>query len=407
MVVLGALAAVMSAASVRSQVNSTPAQNFARIERGRYLAVVADCGACHDSPGGKTPFGGGRPLETPFGIVAAPNITPDRETGIGAWTDDQFDQAVRAGRLPDGSRMYPAMPYPYYTRMTKEDVLAIRGYLRTINPVRNSVTANQLPYPFRIRSVMAFWDWLYFKEGPFRADPSRSAAWNRGAYLAEGPAHCGACHTPKTSLGGDKGGAEFQGYSLQGWFAPDITNDSSRGLSAWSQRDIVEYLKKGHNRFAGASGPMAEEVGDSSSKMSANDLEAIATYFKSRTGQPAQTRQVSTQAPEMRAGAAIYEDLCSGCHKFDGTGVPYLIPSLVNSPAVAAREPTTVIRVVLHGADTVATREEPTAPQMPAYGWQLTDAQVAAVATYVRNSWHHAAAAVSDDDVRKLRRLSD
>ena len=382
-------------------------QDFAQIERGRYLVLVADCGACHTDPRRNKPFAGGRPIQTPFGTLLAANITPDPETGIGGWTDEQFDAAVRRGESPDGSRLYPAMPYPYYTRMSGDDVRAIRAYLNTVEPVNNPVHSNQLPFPFSIRATLRLWDALYFKPGPFRPDPKKSVVWNRGAYLTEGPAHCAACHTPKTVLGGDKPRQPLQGYALQGWFAPNITNDTARGLSAWSTADIVDYLKKGHNRFAAASGPMGEEVADSSSKMTEGDLQAIAIYLKDRPGQSGASRPIRSDDPLMQAGAAIYKDLCSACHKADGTGVPYLIPSLAMSPAVAASEPTTLLQVVLRGAESVATEEEPTAPAMPAYGWQLSDVQVAAVTTYVRNSWNHRASAVTEKEVRRARKVMD
>ena len=378
-------------------------ENFAIIERGRYLTVAADCAACHTDPHQSTAFAGGRPIETPFGVVLAANITPDRDTGIGGWTDGQFDAAVREGKLPDGKRLYPAMPYPYYTKMTQEDVLAIRAYLNTLPPIRNDVDSNQLPFPFSIRSAMWFWDALYFSAGAFKADPARSDIWNRGAYLVEGPGHCGACHTPKTFLGGDKTRLQFQGYSIQGWFAPNITNDEAHGLGSWSSVDVAEFMKKGHNRIAGASGPMGEEVADSSSRMTEADLNAIATYLKARPGQTLAARSVAVNDPMMVAGAAIYQDLCSACHRGDGHGVPYLIPDLATSSTVASREPTTLIRVVLRGAQTVATKDEPTGPAMPSFGWQLTDAQVAAVATYIRNSWGHAGPALTEGEVRKAR----
>ena len=173
-------------------------QDFAAVERGRYLANAADCGSCHTVPGSDHPFGGGRQIETPFGYLAAPNITPDRETGIGNWSDDEFDAAVRNGRSRNGARLYPAMPYPYYTKMSRQDVKDIRAYLDTIEPVHNAVRVNRLPFPLNIRASMIVWDKLYFTPGEFRPDASKSQEWNRGAYLVQGPAHCGACHTPKT-----------------------------------------------------------------------------------------------------------------------------------------------------------------------------------------------------------------
>ena len=378
------------------------AQDFAEIERGRYLTAAADCAACHDAPAG-APFSGGRPIETPFGVIVAPNLTPDAETGIGGWSDADFDAAVRAGKRRDGTLLYPAMPFPYYAKMSRADVHAIRSYLNTVAPVRHAVVANQLPFPFNIRTSMLVWDALYFEGGEFKADSAKSAAWNRGAYLVEGPGHCGACHTPKTLLGGDETSQALQGYAIQGWFAPNITNEERRGLGGWSVDDIVAYLRSGHNRIAAATGPMAEEVALSSSRMTEADLDGIATYLKNEPTRTDSVSPLSSTDPRMTAGAAIYRDACSGCHAIDGKGVPELFPALANSSAVRSDDPASLVRVILRGARSVATKDEPTAPAMPAFGWQLDDDQVAAVVTYIRNSWGSAAPAVSGDAVRKTR----
>ncbi|HEY6515207.1 MAG TPA: cytochrome c [Steroidobacteraceae bacterium] len=379
-------------------------QNFDLIQRGRYLVTLGDCTACHADPSrSDSPFGGGRAVATPFGSVVAPNISPDRQTGIGNWTGQQFDDAVRRGRRADGKRLYPAMPFPYFARMSAADVGAMWAYLNSLKPVHHAVVADRLPFPFSIRATMIFWDWLYYRRSAWRPAPGKSAAWNRGSYIVTGPGHCGACHTPKTFLGGDERSHVLQGYSLDGWFAPDLTGDPARGLAAWNSADIVGYLRTGHNRFEAASGPMAEEVKDSSSAMSAQDLAAIATYLKGQESTSEQLVALPPDNPLMVAGAAIYRDTCSGCHKIDGSGVPYLIPNLAGSAAVASREPTTLLRVILHGAASAATPEEPTAPQMPSYAWQLDDIQVAAVATYVRNSWGHAAGAVPEAAARAAR----
>ncbi|HEY6515753.1 MAG TPA: cytochrome c [Steroidobacteraceae bacterium] len=381
--------------------------SFDLIQRGRYLVTLGDCTACHADPTrSDSPFGGGRPVATPFGKIFAPNITPDRETGIGNWTAQQFDDAVRRGRRRDGKRLYPAMPFPYYARMSAADVGAIFAFLNTVAPMHHAVAADRLPFPFSIRANMIFWDWLYYRRGEWRPSPGRSAAWNRGSYIVLGAGHCGACHTPKTFLGGDEHSRDLQGYALDGWFAPDLTDDRAHGLAAWTTADIVGYLETGHNRFEAASGPMAEEVKDSSSGMSEQDLTAIATYLKGQESVPQRFTALSPDNPMMVAGAAIYRDTCSACHKIDGSGVPYLIPNLAGSAAVASRDPTTMLRVILHGAASVATRDEPTGPQMPSYAWQLDDVQVAAVATYVRNSWGHAAAAVSESAARAARHAS-
>lgn len=377
-------------------------QAFDRIAKGRYLTTLADCFACHTVPNAGRPFAGGRPIETPFGVITSPNITPDAETGIGAWSDEQFDNAVRKGVGPDGSRLYPAMPFPAYTKMTRDDVLAIRAYLATVEPVHQPVNANTLPFPFNIREAMRAWDALYFTEGEFQPDSHQSAAWNRGAYLVQGPGHCTSCHTPKSFLGGDKGNENLRGFNLQGWFAPDITADAHQGLGQWSEADIISYLKSGHNKMTAAIGPMAEEITNSTSQYSDSDLAAMATYLKSLPGRPDMT-PAKAEPAVMTAGEAIYRDQCSACHGIEGRGVAMLFPSLAQSSLAHASDPTSAIRLVLRGGRSVATKAEPTAPGMPAFSWQLDDAQVAAVLTYIRNAWQTAAAPVSPEAVGKAR----
>jgi mono/diheme cytochrome c family protein len=395
------LAAILLAPAVL-QAEPDP-QEFALIERGRYLTVAADCASCHTVPGNGRPFAGGRAIETPFGSLIAPNITPDRETGIGAWSDDEFDAAVRKGIRRNGSRLYPAMPYNAYTRMSRNDVLAIRAYLNTVTPIRNAVVANTLPFPFNVRPVMGVWDALYFTNGEYKPDSGKSAAWNRGAYLVNGPGHCGACHTPKTTLGGDTTAEFFRGGELQGWFAPNITNDAARGLGRWSSDDVVAYLKTGHNRISAATGPMAEVVSLSSSQLTDADLKAIATYLKSLAQVSDPPKALRPDDPAMVAGGAIYRDQCSACHALDGRGTPQLFPSVAESSVVQSASAETLIRLVLRGARSVATDSEPTASGMPSYGWQLDDAQVAAVLTYLRNNWGAAAEEVSPAEVSAVR----
>lgn len=386
---------------------ATDGQSFEQIARGRYLAAVGDCAACHTVPGGK-PYAGGRPLETPFGTLLAPNLTPDRETGIGAWSDDQFVDALRIGRGGRGQHLFPAMPYTYYTKMTRDDALAIRAYLATLEPVRNKVIANQLPFPFDIRLSLAVWNQLFFTPGTFEPIAGKSAGWNRGAYLVEGLAHCGMCHTEKNFLGGDKTSRSLQGGVLQGWFSPNLTGDPHVGIGGWSADDIVDYLQTGHNRFAAATGPMAEVVTDSTSQMSREDLAAMAAYLRDTPprGGSAPT-PVAGDDPTMRAGQAVYVANCSACHGADGAGIAGLFPPLKSSPSVLSVEPTSLIRVIIEGAQSVATDRAPTGASMPAFGWKLGDDEVAAVVTYIRNNWGNAAAAISAGDVKKSRqRLS-
>jgi len=396
-------AALLLVGTTASLAGDSDPQEFTQIERGRYLTVLSDCASCHTVLGSNQPFAGGRAIETPFGNIVAPNITPDPETGIGSWSDEQFDAAVRKGIARNGSHLYPAMPYNAYTKMSRDDVLAIRAYLNTLVPVRNAVEANTLPFPFNIRAAMNVWNALYFKEGDYQPNPRQSTEWNRGAFLVDGPGHCGACHTPKTALGGDKTGQYLEGAYLQGWSAPDITNDSRLGLGAWSKEDLVAYLKSGHNRVTAATGPMGEVVTLSTAFMTDPDLNAIATYLKSLPGKTDAPPAISASDPGMTAGAAIYRDQCSACHGLDGKGVAELFPSIADSSMVRSDDPTTSIRIVLRGARSVGTKAQPTASGMPSYGRQLDDDQVAAVLTYMRNNWGGAAWTVTPAQVSNVR----
>jgi mono/diheme cytochrome c family protein len=385
-------------------------QSFDQVERGRYLSIAGDCGACHTLPGSGHDLAGGRILETPFGNLLSPNITPDPVTGIGAWTDDEFVNAITKGTGRNGAHLFPAMPYTYYTRISRDDALAIRAYLNTLPPVYNMVRPDQLPFPLSVRENMAAWDRLFFKPGEFQPDPSKSAEWNRGAFLTEGLGHCGLCHTPKNELGGDERDRAMQGYALQGWFAADLTSDPRRGLGSWSVDDIATYLKTGHNKMTAATGLMAEEINDSTSKLTDADLRAIAVYLKDRPGDPANAVQKqdpsafpAPQSSIMTMGQQIYADECSGCHKTDGKGTPGLFPTLAGAPIVQQSDPASLLHVVLRGASGLGTSKAPTAAAMPAFAWVLNDDQVAAVVTYIRNSWGNSATSVTASDANKAR----
>jgi mono/diheme cytochrome c family protein len=394
------------AANVTRDEAAHNAQSYDEIARGRYLAILGDCAACHTDPGDK-PYAGGEAIDTPFGIVASANVTQDVETGIGSWSDDDFVSALRQGTGKDGIRLFPAMPYPYFAKMSRDDILAIRAYLDTLEPVHRTVKTDQLPFPFKFRFGMLFWNALFFDATPFEPVAGKSAEWNRGAYIVEGPGHCGACHTPKNILGGDKTGEAMQGATLQGWFASDLTGDKRSGLGAWSSEDIVDYLRSGRNAHAAATGTMAQVIADSTSQMRDDDLKAIATYLKDLPApHPAAAPAIAASDPAMKTGQAIYVDTCSACHGRDGMGVAKLFPPLKDSPTVQSPDPTTLGRVVLHGTQNVATATAPTGPSMPAFGWKLTDPQAAAVLTYIRNSWGNAAPAVSAGQMGKLRSRS-
>ena len=342
--------------------------------------------------------------QTPFGTLVGPNITPDPNAGIGAWTDDEFVAALHDGRGRGGIRLFPAMPYPAYTKMTREDALAIRAYLQTIEPAPDKIEPDQLPFPLSIRLNMAVWNALNFKPGRLEPEPSKSAEWNRGRYLVDALGHCGTCHTPKTSLGADNNSSYLQGAVLQGWFAPNITADSRKGIGGWPVEELVSYLKTGVNPDAIATGAMTEEIVHSSSNMTDDDLKAIAVYVKSlvpeRENVPA---ALATSDPRMVAGQAIYKDNCAACHTDAGAGIPGLFARLAGSHAVQSDNPTTLIRVVLKGSQGVGMPDAPTSPAMPSFGWRLNDVQVASVSTYIRNAWGNVAPAISSDQVDAIR----
>jgi mono/diheme cytochrome c family protein len=399
----GAIACIAALLGMSAPEAAADSQGFDEIARGRYLAIVGDCAPCHTAPGG-APYAGGRAIETPFGTLLGPNLTPDLETGIGAWSDDDFLNALQNGKGRGDELLYPAMPYTYYTKVTREDVLAIRAYLDTLEPVRNKVVANQLPFPLNSRENLVAWDALFFSPGRFQPVAGKSDEWNLGAYLVEGLGHCGVCHTPKNTLGGDKMDYRLQGGKLQGWFAPNLTGDTRTGLGSWSVDEVAAYLKTGHNASSAATGPMAEAITGSTSHMADVDLKAIAVYLKDlgpQNGTP--PKPIPAGDPMMRVGQAIYRDNCAACHTAEGTGIPQLFSALKSNPAVQSDDATNLIRIVLQGTQSVATDLVPTAAAMPAHGWKLSDEEVAAVITYIRNSWGNAAPLVTASDVESIR----
>ncbi len=372
----------------------------AKIERGRYLVTAADCEACHTASGG-APFAGGRAITTPFGTLYAPNITSDRETGIGSWSDDDLYAALHSGRGLGNTYLYPAFPYPYFTKMTREDVVAIRAFLAMLPPVGNVRRAARLWWPLKYRFLMTGWNLLYFDETTFRPDPAKDEVWNRGAYLVEALGHCGACHTPKTMLGGDRSDRALEGGLLDNWFAPNITDEPRVGLGGWSAEDIVEYLKTGHNAHSDAVGPMAEVIASSTSKLEARDLAAMARYLKDQKGTP--VAPVPPPPREiMAAGEKVY-DICAACHESDGTGQPRVYTSLRGNAGVQSIDPTTLVHLTLEGADGLPTERQPTPGYMPGYRDKLSDAEIAAVLTYIRNSWTNSAPAISASEVKTVR----
>jgi mono/diheme cytochrome c family protein len=391
-------AALPAALEAQQAPPPAPYAGSPQVSQGHILAIEGDCAGCHNRPGGQA-FSGGLPLASPFGTIYTANITPDRDTGIGNWTADQFWNAMHNGVRADGAKLYPAFPYPYFTHITRAESDALYAYFRTVPAVSYRPPANRLPFPLNIRALVGIWNALYFKP-----DNAPTTGPTPGQHLVQGLGHCGACHTPKTFLAGDKAGHALEGGKLDNWFAPAINSDVRRGLGAWSQADIVDYLKTGRNARANSSASMAEVITNSTSQMADADLQAIAAYLK---GEPSHAPAPVAATPDpkvMAAGQAIYVDQCATCHAVDGKAAPTFFPPLPGAAVTQSTDPTTVIRFILSGTQTVATDARPTPLSMPSFGWKLSDAQIAAVATYVRNSWGNAAPEVRAGDVGKLRR---
>jgi len=376
--------------------------------RGQYLALLGDCAGCHTAAH-KPPFTGGLPFTAAFGTIYSTNITPDSATGIGRWNKDQFYRALHEGIAADGRHLYPAFPYIYFTRISRSDSDALFAYLQSLKPVRQPATPNRLLFPFNIRLVMMVWNWLYLDDKRFLPDSTRSAAWNRGNYVVNGLGHCAACHTPKNILFGDKTSQAFSGANLEHWYAANLTGDSHEGLGKWSHDDLVRYFATGRNQFATAAGSMQEKVTLSLSNLTDADRSAIATYLKSLP--PRASGAVTTpDADQMARGQAIFVNHCSICHGPPGTpdqpgqaGKLPDYPKLAGDTLVLGRDPTTVIRILLEGAQSPMTGHESTTYSMPSFA-ALSDAEIADVATYVRNNWSNHAPPVHSSTVTALRR---
>jgi mono/diheme cytochrome c family protein len=385
----------------RAQLKAEPTADD--IVRGKALTVAGDCASCHTADPAK-PFAGGKRIDTPFGRIYSPNLTPDRDTGIGGWSEDDFYGALRFGVAPNGSRYYPAFPYPNFTKLTRQDISAIRAYLGTLTPVKNTPPSPELRWPFNYRVVMRGWNWLFFKPGILQPDQQKSAEWNRGRYLVEGAAHCGACHTPKNIFGADKRGQAYGGGLVQGMFAPRLDSAERSGLKSWSVEDIAEYLQSGRNGRSHAGELMSEVVVNSTSKMSDADIRAIAVYLKDLPAGAPEPTVTPPPPAQMTDGEKLYKGACIACHEVDGTGSPRVYPPLPGNANLQSADPSSTLRVILDGAETVTTPRAPNKGSMPEYATKMTDQQIADVTNYIRNSWGNSAPAVTAEQVAKARR---
>jgi mono/diheme cytochrome c family protein len=376
------------------------------VSRGRYLAILGDCAGCHTREHGAA-YAGGLPFQAQFGTVYSTNITPDRKTGIGTWTAAQFYRALHEGIAADGRHLYPAFPYVYFSRISRQDSDDLFAFLKSQKPVSQPPTPNKLMFPFNIRAGLIFWNWLYLPKTPPKIDPAASAAWKRGEYIVNGLGHCGGCHTPKDILFGDIAGKALTGGVVDNWYAANLTGSPHAGLGKWSHDDVVRFLATGRNKYATAAGNMQEKVTLSTSHMANQDRTAIATYLKSLAADQPQTPPAPKPA-QMTQGHAIFVARCQACHQppgqpdQPGAGPLPDYPKLGGDTLILGRDPTTVVRIILQGAESPVTPNEKTTYSMPAFA-TLNDEQVAAVATYIRNSWGNRAEPVTPHRVRTLR----
>ena len=379
---------------------ATPAD----VTLGAYLARAGNCEGCHTERGGR-PYAGGRGISTPFGTVHSSNLTPDVTTGIGAWSQGDFWRALHHGQSKDGRLLYPAFPYPEYTLVTRQDADAILAFLRTQPAVTQANKAHQLRFPYNTQAALAAWRILFFKPGVFEPDAKQSAHWNRGAYLVRGLGHCQACHAPRNGLGATSGDVELSGglIPMQGWYAPSLAASSEAGVADWPTQDVVDLLKTGKSARGSAMGPMAQVVWRSTQHLSQDDLHSMAVFLQQLPPQlPPQLRQtVAEPAPSSKAdssllarGAIIYRDQCSACHGEQGQGAGRAYAPLAGNRSVTMASPANLVRVIVSGGFLPATAGNPRPFGMPPFGHTLSDADIAAVATFVRQAWGNSAAPV-------------
>lgn len=392
-----------------SKVSATTLADPEQIAKGEYLALVGDCAGCHTAQGGRA-YAGERGVATPFGPIPVPNITPDRQTGLGNWSFEDFWQALHVGKGRHGELLYPAFSYTSYTKVSREDALAMFAWLQTLPPVRQRAGAPSLGFPYNQRVMLKFWRALYFEQGEFKPDTAQSAQsaqWNRGAYLVQGLGHCSECHDARDSLGGTRRDLPLAGGQIpvQEWYAPDLSTKKNGGLEGWSQQDIVDLLKTGQSAKGAASGPMAAVISGSTQHMTDADLGSIAVYLQSLPARQAVPERGATFDANSLTdqGSKVYAERCADCHGKRGEGVAGIYPALDGN--VSVNEPTGInaTRMVLLGGFAPLTAANPRPYSMPPYAQQLSDAEVAAVVTYLRRSWSNRGSVVRAEQVRASR----
>jgi len=380
------------------------------INRGEYLARAGDCVACHTHPNDPE-FAGARAMPTPFGNLYAPNITPDDETGIGLWSADDFYRMMHSGVSKDGALLYPAMPFPNYTKVTRADSDAIYAYLMSVPPVARENRPHELRFPFNKRELLIGWRTLYFREGEFVPDPGQSQEWNRGAYLVEGLGHCSMCHTSVNLLGATSEERAFEGGMIpnQNWYAPSLTSNREAGVGNWDLEDIADLIQVGTSKRGAVYGPMAEVVYNSLQYLTDEDARAMAVYLKSlppREAEPLPPSQARLVDPSvMESGLRIYARQCAICHGDGGEGRGTAFPLLAGNQSITMSSPVNPIRMVLNGGYAPGTKKNPRPYGMPPYSHLLDDEEVAAVVTYIRVAWGNTGTPVTPQQVNDLRKL--
>jgi mono/diheme cytochrome c family protein len=424
---LGALIFALLPTRTRSIASSESATaDAASIERGRYLAVAADCSACHTAPGGK-PFAGGLAIDSPLGAIYSTNITPERESGIGKFTLDDFDRAVRRGIDDEGVTLYPAMPYPSYARMSDNDVAELYAYfMHGVDPAPSTAHANGIAWPLSMRWPVAIWRKLFAPspDAPaFNASHYTDPVVARGAYLVEGPGHCGTCHTPRAVTLQEKALDDSStaflagGQQIGGWVAVNLRGNVGDGLGAWSADDIAATLRTARNSQQTVIGaPMSDVVVHSTQYLNDADLRAIAAYLKTLPPSPGDppkfaanpaTAAALAKGHEAGRGAELYDDNCAACHRTDGAGSPRVLPKIAGNPSVLAADPGSLIRLVLAGSALPGTAAAPSALGMPGFAWRLSNEEIAQLLTFIRTSWGNQASGVSATEIGRVRGTFD
>ena len=407
---IGILAAVLVTLNLRGEeplpatesLQSTPEL----VQRGEYLARVGNCMACHTTQGGAS-YAGGRGIETPFGVVYSSNLTPDKARGIGTWTSAEFWRALHHGRSKDGRLLYPAFPYPNYTQVTREDSDAIFAYLQSLPAVAEPNRPHALRFPYSTQAALGVWRALFFSPGEPLAEPTQTAEYNRGAYLVNGLGHCTACHTPRNALGATTEARAFSGglIPVQNWYAPALNAAHEAGVKEWRTEDVAALLQTGVAPQGSVLGPMAEVVFRSTQYLSDADARAMAVYLQGLPQQPPAERAPPPAPPAaaMARGAKVYEQHCAACHGDQGQGEPGAFPALAANRAVTLADPTNLVRVVLQGGYLPATAGNPRPHGMPPFQQVLSDEDIAAVTTFVRNQWGNGAPGVGTIEVYRAR----